>query len=211
MIERIFERLYQVTDATQAGRKGLGLGLYICNELVIRQGGNIWVSSSPLGSIFSFTLPVFSLSQLLLPLLKNEAWPAHTVALVTIGIRSPEGSLSKETREEWSRDARNLLTRCLLPDLDVLLPKMETGSGELFQVVAFADEKGVAVLTKRIREQFQRVKHCTESGLDFSALYQSAESSPVDLRQLNEDLADRMAIEIEDLIESEKLNRTVRL
>jgi PAS domain S-box-containing protein len=58
--ERIFERLYQVAEPAQAGRKGLGLGLYICKELVTRQGGGIWVTSQPgRGSTFSFTLPVF--------------------------------------------------------------------------------------------------------------------------------------------------------
>jgi len=59
--ERIFERLYQVSEPGTASRKGLGLGLYICKELVTRQGGRIWVESQPeKGSIFSFTLPVYS-------------------------------------------------------------------------------------------------------------------------------------------------------
>ena len=44
MSERIFERLYQAPEPTQASRKGLGLGLYICKELVTRQGGRIWVT-----------------------------------------------------------------------------------------------------------------------------------------------------------------------
>ena len=58
--ERIFERLYQVKGANQAGRKGLGLGLFICRELVTRQGGRIWVTSElGKGSSFYFTLPVF--------------------------------------------------------------------------------------------------------------------------------------------------------
>jgi signal transduction histidine kinase len=57
--ERIFERLYQVSERLQTSRKGLGLGLYICKELVMRQGGQIWVESQPQqGSTFSFTLPV---------------------------------------------------------------------------------------------------------------------------------------------------------
>ncbi|MEO8501384.1 MAG: response regulator [Vicinamibacteria bacterium] len=58
--ERIFERLYQVKGAAQAGRKGLGLGLFICKELVSRQGGRIGVTSGlGKGSSFWFTLPVF--------------------------------------------------------------------------------------------------------------------------------------------------------
>jgi two-component system phosphate regulon sensor histidine kinase PhoR len=58
---RIFERLYQVPELNEPSRRGLGLGLFICKELVTRQGGHIWVDSQPeRGSTFSFTLPVFS-------------------------------------------------------------------------------------------------------------------------------------------------------
>jgi PAS domain S-box-containing protein len=56
---RIFERLFQVGEAGQANRTGLGLGLDICKQLVERQGGQIWVTSEILkGSTFSFTVPV---------------------------------------------------------------------------------------------------------------------------------------------------------
>jgi two-component system cell cycle sensor histidine kinase/response regulator CckA len=59
MGERIFERLYQVPGSTRASRKGLGLGLYICKELVTGHGGRIWATRrSQNGSTFSFTLPV---------------------------------------------------------------------------------------------------------------------------------------------------------
>jgi signal transduction histidine kinase len=59
--ERIFERLHQESAANAAGRRGLGLGLYICKELVVRQGGDIWVDSFVQeGSTFSFTVPRFS-------------------------------------------------------------------------------------------------------------------------------------------------------
>jgi PAS domain S-box-containing protein len=57
--EKIFERLFQVSERTQSSRKGLGLGLYICKELVTRQGGRIWAKRrAEKGSTFSFTLPV---------------------------------------------------------------------------------------------------------------------------------------------------------
>lgn len=55
---RIFDQLYQIRrdDATVQG--GLGLGLYISQEVVKLHGGEIWVESTVgKGSTFSFTVP----------------------------------------------------------------------------------------------------------------------------------------------------------
>src|SRR6202140_5446424 len=72
MTERIFDRLFQASDPAVEGRKGLGLGLYICKELVTRQGGQIWAKSAPgQGAVFSVTLPIFSLPNLISPALEN--------------------------------------------------------------------------------------------------------------------------------------------
>src|SRR4029077_2032884 len=86
MIERIFERLFQ-TSASE-GRKGLGLGLYICKELVTRQGGQIWAKSAPgQGAVFSVTLPIFSLPNLIAPAFrkKGRADGPVTVVVTEIG------------------------------------------------------------------------------------------------------------------------------
>jgi PAS domain S-box-containing protein len=81
MGQRIFERLYQVSERTETSRKGLGLGLHICKELVTRQGGDIWAERRPdKGSVFSFTLPVFSLSNGNVPITKSDTRPAERVA-----------------------------------------------------------------------------------------------------------------------------------
>jgi two-component system, OmpR family, phosphate regulon sensor histidine kinase PhoR len=56
--ERIFEKFYRLDPAMTRGVGGTGLGLYICNELIERMGGRIWVESeSGEGSTFFFELP----------------------------------------------------------------------------------------------------------------------------------------------------------
>jgi len=56
-IERIFERLYQASEDDATIRGGLGLGLYLCRELVRLHGGTIRVESEHgKGSTFTFTL-----------------------------------------------------------------------------------------------------------------------------------------------------------
>ena len=178
MTERLFERLYQVLDPTEASRNGLGLGLYICKELVTRQGGQIWVKhGSEKGSVFSFTLPVFSLRNSIAPLLRDEKWPAESVALVIVETGMQDAWPSKEAQDEWSREARGVLQRCLLPDLDVLLPS-PGASGDSFFIAAFADETGASVLANRIRGQFERLLEVKHPTLTLSVCYRMLQPLP---------------------------------
>lgn len=56
---RIFERFYQVTEAEEKTYPGLGIGLYLSNEIVKRHRGRIWVESEKgAGSTFRFSLPL---------------------------------------------------------------------------------------------------------------------------------------------------------
>ncbi len=56
---RIFERFYQVEDASHHSKPGLGLGLSIASEIVAAHGGRIWHEERPGGgSIFRFALPL---------------------------------------------------------------------------------------------------------------------------------------------------------
>lgn len=57
----IWERYFQVSKTpVQAGwKEGLGLGLYICRQLMLRQHGEVGVESSPgQGATFWFSLPI---------------------------------------------------------------------------------------------------------------------------------------------------------
>ena len=58
-LNRIFDRLYQVRGEDDSSRMGLGLGLFICNELVQFHQGSLRVESVVgKGSTFYVTLPV---------------------------------------------------------------------------------------------------------------------------------------------------------
>ncbi|MEP6583984.1 MAG: ATP-binding protein [Ginsengibacter sp.] len=56
--DKIFERFYRVSGPDYQTFPGMGIGLYISQEIVRRQGGRIWVQSEKgKGSTFCFELP----------------------------------------------------------------------------------------------------------------------------------------------------------
>ncbi len=57
-LPHIFEQFFQAEQSDSVGRSGLGLGLFVCRDLVTRQGGEIRAQSRPgEGTTISFTLP----------------------------------------------------------------------------------------------------------------------------------------------------------
>ncbi|GAA4777917.1 hypothetical protein GCM10023231_00430 [Olivibacter ginsenosidimutans] len=55
---RIFDRFYRI-DQTQKKFPGMGIGLYVCNQIVKNHQGTLWVESeNGKGSVFSFTIPL---------------------------------------------------------------------------------------------------------------------------------------------------------
>jgi signal transduction histidine kinase len=55
----VFDPFFQAPDHADRTRRGLGLGLYVCHELVARHGGRIWIDSAHTpGTRIRFSLPV---------------------------------------------------------------------------------------------------------------------------------------------------------
>jgi signal transduction histidine kinase len=55
---RVFEKFYRLDPQMTRGVGGTGLGLYICNELIDRMAGRIWIEANDgKGSTFVFELP----------------------------------------------------------------------------------------------------------------------------------------------------------
>jgi signal transduction histidine kinase len=153
----IFERLYQDPNSSDSSRKGLGLGLYIVQELVKLHGGRIWVESQVgRGSVFSFTLPLFSLSKLLAPIVTSAGTLPEALVLVTVEVTpKPRHGLP-----QWGsvrQQCMDVLRSCVNPERDIVLPALSGDSGsEVFMVVASANEHGANILLKRISGQFER-------------------------------------------------------
>jgi signal transduction histidine kinase len=57
-VGKLFNKSQAFTTYGTSGEKGTGLGLQLCQEIVIKNGGTIWVESEQnKGSTFSFSLP----------------------------------------------------------------------------------------------------------------------------------------------------------
>jgi signal transduction histidine kinase len=155
---QIFERLYQDPDAVDNSRSGLGLGLFICREIVRLHQGRIWVSSEPgQGSTFTFTLPIYSLAKLLAPVVTHEDRLRPAFVLVRIEL-APLSSLPRGNWKDTWRQCLEILRHCVYLDKDLVLPPMGTSAtSETLFVVASTDLQGSGAMTMRIREQMERL------------------------------------------------------
>jgi len=185
--------------------------LYISKELVARQGGNIWVTSEPRkGSNFFFTVPIFSLASLISPILTNEVKPEDGIAVLVVEMDSQDGWLSPDARIEISNVARTLLQRCLLPDLDVVLPKLDLGvAQEFFFAVACTNQHGAEVMSKRVREQFRRCERLQQAGLAFTVSYSFLSPIPRSVSEPMREYAEDVAAGVQEHINTMMMARSV--
>ena len=56
--EKLFDMFFTVNSAQVDGRRGLGLGLFLCKSIITAHGGTIYAKDNkPHGTVFCFTLP----------------------------------------------------------------------------------------------------------------------------------------------------------
>jgi signal transduction histidine kinase len=192
----IFERLYQDANSVDSNRKGLGLGLYITKELVNLHGGKIWVASRPEeGSIFSLTLPFYSLAKLLLPVLVHKGELRPAIALVRVDL-TPLTKLPRGNWKETCHLSLELLRRCVYVDKDLVLPAMgKSGPDETFFVVASTDMEHVDIMLTRVGEQLGALPQLKAAGtaqMKAQAVVMESPKAPMKLEEQVQMVADRV-------------------
>jgi hypothetical protein len=192
----IFERLYQDPELIDNNRTGLGLGLFICRELVKLHGGKIWVASEPgQGSTFTFTLPVYSLPKLLSPVIVHEQRLRDHMVLVKVQLTPLSKTPRGNWREVWQL-ALETLRRCVYLDKDLVLPPIGgSAAAQTFFVVASTDMPRAGIMMARIRGQLERHEELkTSATLVISAVPVDFAAPPAEasLDQQIQTVADRV-------------------
>ncbi|MFT4113931.1 PAS domain S-box protein [Silvibacterium sp.] len=194
--ERIFDRLAQAQGANEASRKGLGLGLFISRELVMRHGGRIWVESDPgVGSTFFFTLPAFSLQQWCERVLSQSEREPNQITLIAVDL----GTHGEGMSGEMLHDCKRTVERCIHPGQDVLLPiaGREQETMPTIFIAARAGTQGVAIIESRITREFS-------SSLKLEGIQLGITASSVDITQgaSREEQTAEVTAQIEKLIDA---------
>ncbi|HTS05650.1 MAG TPA: HAMP domain-containing sensor histidine kinase [Candidatus Eisenbacteria bacterium] len=150
-LDKVFDRLFQVSRRGPSA-KGLGLGLYISRELVQRQGGRIWVESAVNhGSTFRFVLPAHTVVGELYSELGRKTPPAGPLSLIELSVQSLRGNAAVPLDAATLESLREFVTGCVRPEVDVVLPPVESGpdAASLF-VLAATEPAGAEAVQKRV-------------------------------------------------------------
>jgi signal transduction histidine kinase len=151
----IFEQFHQEKNQHANSREGLGIGLAICQALVARMGGRIWVESKlGAGSNFQFTLPIFDLEAMVRRALSSDGEASvgcDGLALVRIQLARADRS-SGALADAHRRRLRHLIEGLLFyPTADQLLPGLEEAQAAEY-LLAPIDATDVSALVRRLRE-----------------------------------------------------------
>ena len=189
----VFERLYQDPNAVHESRRGLGLGLCIVQELVRLHGGKIWLESKlGEGSVFTFTLPVFSLPKLLAPTITEGDKLRAALSLVGVAL-TPYSRHQVDAWREMRDLCKNILQACIWPVKDVVLPPLSNVGSDLdatenFFAVVSTDLVGARIVQKRISTQLEKCPQLRANS-EFSVVITAI---PIPVPQPSETLGDQV-------------------
>ena len=195
--ERIFDRLYQVDKSLGTNRHGLGLGLHITKELVVRHGGTIWAEGKPgEGAAFHFTMPLFSLKRLLQSLLNADGQPITSLSLISVELL-PDPDFPFEVVKAIQEMTWLTLNGMELPQRTALFPNIVLdGQRNLFYVVQAKDLESSMELATRIEKEISRSKQFRNANCRIRTVV-----SPVELRQSAQGIdMDALAAQIDERI-----------
>jgi len=195
--KRIFDRLYQVDNSIDRNRNGLGLGLHITKELVVRHGGRIWAEGNPgEGAAFHFTVPLFSLKRLLQSLLATEGQPITCLSLISVELL-PHPDSALEVTKAIQEMTWLTLNGMELPQRAALFPNIVLdGQRNLFYVVQAKDLESTTELATRIEKEIARSKQLRNANCGIRTVV-----SPVELCHSAEAIdIDALAAKIDERI-----------
>lgn len=194
----IFRRHGQIDGPTTRAnsRRGLGLGLFICRQLVELQGGNIWVDSKVgEGSAFHFSLPLWSLTALVEPAVTRMVDTGGALVVVRVGL-SHRGTSPSRRRDILALTQR-VIDDFTLP-YDVVLPTADTSDHAVYLLAPVA-ERNVAPLTARISRELERHPRLANLGLTWSMSCSALAFADVDATSAD-NLPATVARQLEDLL-----------
>lgn len=208
--ELIFERLYQESTIINTSRKGLGLGLHICKQLVVRHGGRIWVESRlGEGSTFYFTLPLFSLARLILPVVTEHDCLRAPLALIEVDATALASARSDKASEAVLRSLWEEREVWVLSSDEVLIPGAAYGAMvDRHFLLAATDEHGAQQWLQRIHEQFVECDFRSPDGTGLALSYTMLNDLPsvggVGLEKQVQILAERLENSIKTTLYSRR-------
>ena len=153
-LRHIFERFFRASDGPDTNPGGLGLGLHITRELVRAHGGELGVSSKVgVGTTFQFTLPIFSLRRLIMPIVSPANLKLGRLALLTITTPAVP-NCSELDLGRYRRSVREVLQSCTRAGEEIILPHMNIpGLQRKLHLVAFVEQKGAHAIVARLQER----------------------------------------------------------
>ena len=187
--ERVFSRLVQLGGTDDAGRKGLGLGLFISREFVVRQGGTISIESElGQGAAFSFTVPIASLRRVVAELLAFSE--LDEVGLIFVDLLGAGDVVHKNL---LLAEVRRAIEECVHSGQDALLP----GPSDLFFILTGGDPSAVDAMCLRIQEELELNSVLMDAGVDTKIATQRIAILPA---SSEDERVDRITAEVHDRV-----------